>query len=403
MYERRSASRGQELTATGDGPRRVVPFHRPAIGSSERELVDDALRSGWLTSGPMVQRFEEELEHVTGAGRVLVLSSGTAALHVGLDLLGVERGRIVALPTMTFTATAETALYLGAEIRLTDVDPVTMNISPVTLEPVMSRDIRAVVAVDLGGLPHPLREVREIAESYGADVIVDAAHSLGSSRSGSPVGSSEVLAAFSFYATKPITTGEGGALAINDPALVARATTLRLHGLSTGAADRYTPEGNWAYDVIERGYKYNLADINAALGLAQINRLPELQARRTSIARRYLADLDLPELELPTETAGVETNWHLFVIRLRLDRLRIDRDQFLSELKVRGVHGSVHFKPLHLQPFYRNLLGLQPGDFPVASSLAERIVSLPIYPSMTEGDIGHVCEEVKAVCLTYRR
>jgi len=166
---------------------------------------------------------------------------------------------------------------------------------------------------------------------------------------------------------------------------------------------RYTPEGNWSYDVIERGYKYNLADINAALGLAQISRLPELQAKRTSIARRYLADLDLPELELPTETAGVETNWHLFVIRLRLERLRIDRDQFLSELRVRGVHGSVHFKPLHLQPFYRNLLGLQPGDFPVASSLAERIVSLPIYPSMTEGDIGYVCEEVKAVCLTYRR
>jgi dTDP-4-amino-4,6-dideoxygalactose transaminase len=304
---------------------------------------------------------------------------------------------------MTFTATAETALYLGAEIRLTDVDPVTMNISPATLEPVMSRDVRAVVAVDLGGLPHPLREVREVAESYGADVLVDAAHSLGSSRSGTPVGSNELLAAFSFYATKPITTGEGGALAINDAALVARATTLRLHGLSAGAADRYTPEGNWSYDVIERGYKYNLADINAALGLAQINRLPEFQADRTSIARRYLADLDLPELELPTEPAGAETNWHLFVIRLRLDRLRIDRDQFLSELRVRGVHGSVHFKPLHLQPFYRNLLGLQPADFPVATSLAERIVSLPIFPSMTEGDIGHVCEEVKAVCVAYRR
>jgi dTDP-4-amino-4,6-dideoxygalactose transaminase len=350
-----------------------------------------------------VKRFEEELQRATQAGRVLVLSSGTAALHLGLDLLGVQRGGVVALPTMTFTATAEAALYLGADIRLTDVDALTMNISPATLEPVMSREVRAVIAVDVGGVPHPLPEIREVAASYGADVIADAAHSLGSSRSGSPVGSSEVLAALSFYATKPITTGEGGALTINDPALVARATTLRLHGMSTGAADRYKPDGNWSYDVVERGYKYNLSDLNAALGLAQIGRLAEMQSRRRAIAGRYLEDLDLPELELPIEPSGTETNWHLFVLRLRLDQLSINRDRFLAELKIRGVYGSVHFKPLHLHSFYRERLRVRPLDFPVASSLAERIISLPIYPDMSDDDIDQVCEAVTAICRTHRR
>jgi len=252
-------------------------------------------------------------------------------------------------------------------------------------------------------MPHPQSEIRDLAGAFGSDVMVDAAHSIGSVRSGSPVGSSEGLAAFSFYATKPITTGEGGALAINNPALVDRATRMRLHGMSVGAMDRYKPEGNWSYDVIERGYKYNLADLNAALGLAQLKRLTDMEAERRSIASRYLADLDAPEIELPIAVAGNQTNWHLFIIRLRLDRLRISRDQFLGELKTRGVHGSVHFKPLHLHPFYSDLLDVRPSDFPVATDLAQRIVSLPIFPSMSPDDVDHVCEAVTDICGTFRR
>lgn len=366
-------------------------------------MVSEVLASGWLTSGPMARRFESLLEAATGAHRVLALSSGTAALHVALDLAGISPGDVVVVPVMTFTATAQAALYLGAELRFADVDPETMNLSSDSLAAVLDERVRAVVPVDVGGVPHDHNAIRSLSSKVGAAVVVDAAHSLGSRREGVTVGAAEDLAAFSFYVTKPVTTAEGGALAIKDGRLAERAESLRLHGMSHGAEERFAPTGHWRYDVTGCGYKYNLADVNAAIGVAQLERLKELEAQRAWIAHRYQGALAMEAIELPREPSGCDCNWHLFIIRLKLEALSIDRDRFMSELKTRGVNTSVHFIPLHMHSYYRDTFGLTDEDFPVATALAQRIVSLPIFPGMTDEEVTRVIETVSEVCRIFSR
>lgn len=381
-----------------------IPFHRPSIGEAEIAEVVATLRSGWLTTGPRAMRFEAAFAERIGAPLALAVSTGTAALHLALRAAGVGPGDEVIVPTFTFVATAEAVLYLGARPVLADVDPVTGLLAPEEVERRWGPRTRAAVPVHLGGLACDSVAIGAIAHARGGVVIDDAAHALPARRDGRLVGTIADATAFSFYATKNLTTGEGGMVTTPHAEWGETMRVLRLHGISRDAWKRYTAEGTWAYEVLDVGYKYNLPDVLAALGLVQLARLDELAATRRALVARYragLADLDL--LDLPEEPAGVESAWHLYVVRLRLDRLRVDRAAVIEVLRTRGIGTSVHFIPLHLHPYYRRAFGTARGDHPGAEQLFDRCVSLPLYPDLALEDVDRVVDAVRATLGEARR
>jgi perosamine synthetase len=378
-----------------------VPFHVPAIGEEEIAAVVATLRSGWLTTGDRAHAFERDFARRLGVPHALAVSSATAALHLALRAAGVGPGDHVVVPTCTFTATAEAAVYLGATPVLADVDPTTGNVTADEVARRCDARTRAVVPVHLGGLPCDLDAIRAVVR---AAVIDDAAHALPARLRGRPIGTLADATAFSFYATKNVTTGEGGMVTTARTDWAEAIQRWRLHGLSRDAWKRYTAEGSWAYDVVDVGFKYNLPDVLAALGVAQLAKLDAFHAERRALVARYRAALAGSELlAVPEEPPGFESAWHLFAVRLAVERLRIDRGAVIEALRERGIGTSVHFIPLHRHSYYRRTLGVGPADFPGAEDLFRRCLSLPLYPGLDPADVDRVAGTLLDVLQEHQR
>ena len=381
-----------------------IPFHIPEIGENEIRSVVETLQSGWLTTGAKVKRFEENFAKYIGCAYAVGVNSGTAALHLALDAIGVKEGDEVIVPTVTFAATAEVVLYLKAKPVLVDCEPQTLNIDPEQIEGKITPKTKAIIPVHLAGQPCDMQQILRIARNYDLKVIEDAAHALPARYNGNMIGSIGDITCFSFYATKTITTGEGGMATTENSKWADRMRMMSLHGISLDAWDRYTDKGSWYYEIIRPGYKYNLTDIAGALGIEQLKRCDDFYQARLRIAARYdEAFTDLPEIQIPRCAPHVQHAWHLYIIQLNTQRLSIDRRDFIKALKNQNIGASVHFIPLHLHPFYRDTFGYQPGDFPQASAVFEGIISLPIYPRMTEANVDAVISAVKRIVAENRR
>ncbi len=382
---------------------RALLFSPPSIGEEEIREVVDTLRSGWITTGPKTKQFETAFREWIGAPDAIALSSCTAGLHLALMLKGVGPGDEVITTPMTFCACLNVIEHLGATPVLVDVEPDTLNLSPTAVEAAVTPRTRAILAVHFAGHPVDLDPIYDIAARHGVAVVEDAAHGLPARYKGRMIGSGDGPVAFSFYATKNLTTGEGGMLT-GSPELVARARTLSLHGMSRDAWKRYGVGGNWFYEVAEAGFKYNMTDIQASLGVVQLRKLERFQRRRREVVATYnLAFHDLEALEIPVERPEVEHAWHLYVLRLRPEALRVNRDQVINELAARNIGTSVHFIPNHLHPFYRAKYGYAPDQFPVAYQNYQRMLSLPLHPGLSDGDVGDVCHAVLDVINRFGR
>ncbi len=380
-----------------------LPFNRPLIGEEEIEAIVQTLRSGWLTTGACTLKFEKRFAARAGAPGALALNSCTAALHTALLALGTGPGDEVITTPFTFAASANVIEHTGARPVLVDIEPDTLNIDPGLVERALTPRTRAIMPVHYAGHPVEMDPLLELAERYRLEIVEDAAHAFPASYRGVMVGSRKNPAAFSFYPTKNLTTGEGGMLT-GDTGLLERARTVSLHGLSRDAWRRYEKGGSWYYEVLLPGFKYNMPDIAAALGLVQLSRIDAFQERRRAIVRAYNeAFSDCPVLETPVERPHVEHAWHLYVLRLREEKLTIDRNRFVEALAARNIATSVHFIPVHLHPYYRKKYGFHPEDFPVAYDNYRRVISLPLYPGLEDRDVADVIETVLDIVRLYRR
>lgn len=381
-----------------------LPFALPDIDHTEIAEVTEALKSGWITTGPRVQRFEALFAASVNAKHAVAVNSCTAALHLALEAIGLKCGDEVLTTPYTFAATAEVIRYFGARPVLVDVDERSLNLRPDLLEAAVTPRTKAVLPVHIGGSLADMVSICDIARRHDLRVIEDAAHTLPSQfriRARDAVGD---IACFSFYATKTITTGEGGMVCTDDDRWADRCRIMALHGISRDAWKRYTEEGSWYYEVIAPGFKYNMTDVAAAMGIAQLSKAERMRSRREAIARQYGEALSLlPELQIPHESPECQHSWHLYMLRLNLDSLLIDRARFAEELKARNIGISVHFIPLHIHPYYRETYGYQPEDFPVAYHQYLREISLPIYSKMTDQDVSDVIEAVTDVAQAFRR
>jgi perosamine synthetase len=381
-----------------------VPFHRPSIGEEEIAEVVDSLRSGWLTTGPKVDRFQRQFAAAVNARHAVALNSATAALHLALEAVGVTDGDEVVIPTYTFTATGEVVTYLHARPVLADIRADTLNIDVSTIESHLTSRTKAIVPVHIGGQTCDMEPILELARARGLAVVEDAAHSLPASYKGRPVGTIGDVTAFSFYATKTITTGEGGMVTTERDDYAARMKLMSLHGLSGDAWNRYSVRGHWYYEVVDFGFKYNMTDLAAALGLRQLERMSTFQRRREQIARRYTDGFgDLDTCSVPRDAGYGMHAWHLYILELNLEALSVGRNEVIERLRERGVGTSVHFIPLNLHPVYQRTYGYQPKQFPIAEAVFERACSLPIYPGMADADIDHVIDAVRTTLRESRR
>lgn len=381
-----------------------LPFHKPEIGEEEIAEVVNVLRSGWLTTGPKVKEFEQEFAAVVGAKHAVAVNSCTAALHLCLEAAGLREGDEVIVPTMTFAATAEVVTYFKAKPVLVDCVPDTLNLDTNRVEKAITGRTKAIIPVHFGGHPCDMKEILSIARSHRLPVIEDAAHAFPARYEGKMVGSLSDSTCFSFYATKNITTGEGGMVTTDNADWAARVRMMSLHGLSRDAWNRYSAHGSWYYEILSPGFKYNLTDIAAALGLAQLKKSDRFRKVREHYATLYDEGFrDLPAIIRPQSSKNVQHAWHLYVIQLDLDRLRIGRNEFIECLQQAGIGSSVHFVPLHLHPYYREKWGYQPDDLPVAYRTFQRLLSLPLYSSMSEYDVCRVIDTVRGVVKEHLR
>ena len=384
--------------------RAFLPFHVPALGEEEIVAVVDVLKSGWLTTGAKVKEFEQQFARFVGARHAVAVNSATAALHLGLAAVGVREGDEVIVPTMTFAASAEVVLYLKAKPVLVDCTSDTLNIDAAAFERAITPRTKAVIPVHFAGQACDSDSILAVAASHGLKVVEDAAHALPARDRGRMVGGIGDVTCFSFYATKTITTGEGGMATTDNAEWAEKMRMLSLHGISHDAWNRYSSEGSWYYEVTEVGYKYNLTDIAASLGLEQLKKCRAFAAARRRIAETYSAAFaGLKEIRTPFCAPGKEHAWHLYVIQLELDRLTIDRRGFIEALRQENIGSSVHFIPLHLHPFYRQTFGYRAEDFPNALDAYRRIISLPIYPTMTPADVEDVIGAVTRTIEKHRR
>jgi dTDP-4-amino-4,6-dideoxygalactose transaminase len=382
-------------TETGTVSEAPIPFHRAPIGEEEIAAVVDTLRSGWLTMGPKTRAFEEAFAAAIGARHAIAVSSCTAALHLGLNALGIGPGDEVITSTYTFTATAATIVHAGARPVLADCTQDTLNIDPEDVRRKITPRTKAIVPVHFAGHPVGMDAIAEIARAHNLIVLEDAAHALPAAFHGRTIGTLSPLTAFSFYATKNITTGEGGMLTTDDDELAERLRRRRLHGMSKDAWRRYTAEGSWRYDVDYPGFKYNMTDLNAALGLVQLKKMEQFRQAREALAACYTECFrDVSEVQVPVTRPNVTHAWHLYVLRLR-PTAKITRDRLIEELKPLGISTSQHFIPIHLHSYYRNALGVHPEEFPVASAAAECTLSLPLYPDLSQRDAERVAAAIR--------
>ncbi|MCU1309743.1 MAG: pseC [Candidatus Angelobacter sp.] len=390
-----------------------LPFSAPCFGIEEEQELLQALKSDWITTGPRCKTFESVFAEYTGSKYAIALNSCTAALHLALASQNIGVGNAVITSPLTFTATANVIVHQGAQPLFVDVDPDTYNLDPVQLHKFIDSQcvwnakenilrvratqnaVRAIIAVHYGGHPCAIDEINEMAARFGLSVIEDAAHALGGVYRGRNVGTLGDVACFSFYPTKNISTGEGGMLTTNDPDLAQRARVLSLHGITKDAWKRYSKEGSWQYDVTEAGFKYNMTDLAAALGLQQMHRLPSLLSRRAEIAQLYAAMLaDLP-LQHPTVMPDVTSAWHLYPVQILSSS--VTREDVIQQLRKQNIGASVHFIPVHLMSFYQQQFGFKRGDFPVAEQVFDKIVSLPFFPRMSDDDVARVAGAMSSI------
>lgn len=391
------------------GDQSFIPFHRPSIGEEEIREVEATLRSGWLTTGPRTAQFEEEFANYVNARCAIAVNSATAGLHVALAALGIGEGDEVITTPLTFCSTLHTILHVGAKPVLADVGP-DGNIDPEEIAQAITPRTRAIVPVHLAGLPCDMRAIWGLARQHGLFVIEDAAHAAGAEYGGVRIGASAANSSrhasdavvFSFYATKNLTTGEGGMVTTGNQQLANTMRMLTLHGMSRDAWNRYTEKGSWYYEVVAHGFKYNLSDLQSAIGIHQLRKLEsfvETRKRYIGIYNRILGVL--PEAEVPRDPAGSRHAWHLYMLRLNLDRLRIDRYEFIEDLRRLGIGASVHFIPIPRHPFFAKMsLGERPCRR--ALELYPRLVSLPLYPAMTEEQVVYVANSVKELLSSSR-
>ncbi len=392
-----------------------LPFSPPSIGEDEINEVIDTLRSNWITTGPKTKRFETDFAaYVNSPGAVAVFSC-TDALQVALAALGVGPGDATFTTTMTFCSTAHVSEHLGATPIFTDVDPVTLNMSPESLERAIIATLaegrltpKVIMPVHYAGHPCDMAAIDELAAKYGLAIVEDAAHSLPATVNGRTIGDPTApngvirATAFSFYATKNLATAEGGMLT-GPVEFLEEARLWSLHGMSRDAWNRYGKGGSWFYEVVRPGFKCNMTDIQASIGIHQLKRLQGFQVRRRQVVEQYTTGLAaLAELELPTESTTVSTAWHLFPIRLNLKTLTIDRAEFIDKLGERNIGASVHFIPVHTHPFYKDKYGYRSEDFPIAWREFPRLVSLPLHPGLTDQDIADVIEAVTEIVIAHR-
>ncbi len=375
-----------------------LPFALPDIGEDEINEVTEALRSGWVTTGPKTKQFEADFAVAVGAKHAVAVNSCTAALHLALEAVGVQRGDEVVTTPYTFAATAEVIRYFDAHPVLVDVDSRTLNLDPKLLERAITAKTKAVIPVHIAGFPADLDAIHEIAGRYGLPVIEDAAHAFPCETKGRKIGALSDVTCFSFYATKTMTTGEGGMICTDNQEIADRCRIMALHGISRDAWKRYQADGNWFYEVLLPGYKYNLTDIASGMGLAQLRKSESMWRRRKQIAEIFNdAFGEAPELQIPADSSEIKHAWHLYMLRLNLDRLSIDRAEFISRLRRHNIGASVHFIPLHLHPYYRQNYGYVPESFPVATHEYNREISLPIYSRMTDPDVRDVIAAVQSI------
>jgi dTDP-4-amino-4,6-dideoxygalactose transaminase len=372
-----------------------LPFALPDITEEEIASVSETLRSKWITTGPKTKQFEAAFAKATGAKHAAMVNSCTAALHLALEAVGVTAGDEVIVPTMTFAASGEVVRYFNARPVLVDVRADDHNVDVAAIERALSPKTKAILPVHFGGTACDMDEISTLARAHRIPVIADAAHSFPCHYKGRNVGTLADMTCFSFYATKTLTTGEGGAVVTENPEWADRMRIMSLHGISRDAWKRYTAEGSWYYEIVAPGFKYNLTDIASALGLVQLRRAEAMLQRRSAIAARYDEAFRHHEaLELMVRRADRTHAHHLYVLKVRAERLRIGRDRIIEELKLRGIGTSVHFIPLHLHPYYRETYGYKPDDLPVALGVYERSISLPIYSAMSDGQVDRVVSAV---------
>ncbi len=394
----------------------TVPFFRPNIEQSEIDEVVDTLRNGWLTTGPKTRQFESEFAAYVRQKHAVAVNSCTAALHLALEAIGLQAGQSVVVPTLTFAATAEVVRYFNAKPLLVDCRENDFNLDSSQAEARMAEaaangeKIAAIVPVHYGGQIGDVSAVSRLARLYEVPVIEDAAHCCpayfreNESTGWKAVGTEAAISCYSFYANKTITTGEGGMACTENDTYAERMRIMSLHGISKDAWKRFTAAGSWYYEIIAPGFKYNLTDIASSIGLHQLRKAERLHQRRSALAASYVEQLrEVDELILPEVQPDRVHSWHLFVIRLKLERLNIDRAAFIEELKQRGVSTSVHWMPLHMHPYYREKYGYRPEDLPRAASLYPQLISLPLYPDMTGRQIEHVCTSIKELIALHHK
>lgn len=380
-----------------------LPFSPPDITEEEIEAVVDTLRSDWITTGPKTKQFEMKFAAYLGAESALALSSCTAGLHLALVTLGVGPGDQVITTPMTFCASVNVIEHVGATPVLVDIEADTLTLDPARVVDAITSRTKAIMPVHYAGHPVDMRPLVELAHKYDLYIIEDAAHALPASYEGQRIGTIGDLTAFSFYATKNLTTAEGGMLT-GAPEFIERARVLGLHGMNRDAWKRYGAEGSWYYEIVVPGFKYNMTDIQAAIGLVQLRRLAVMQKRRREVVNQYnTAFSGLAELQTPVEKPNAEHAWHLYILRLNLDHLTISRAQFIEELKARNIGTSVHFIPIHIHPYYRDKYEWQPEDLPIAYAEYQRIVSLPLHPGLSEEEVTDVIVAVTNVVEKFRR
>ena len=380
----------------------MLNYGRQSIDKDDIKVVVDTLKSDWLTTGPKVEEFEATFAEFTGSKHAVAVSNGTAALHTAMFALGIKPGDEVLVPALTFAASANCVVYQGGTTAFVDIEPDTLLIDPDQIEAKITNNTRAIVAVDYTGQPCDYDRLRNICDEHHLHLVADACHALGGSYKGKPVGSLADLSTFSFHPVKPITTGEGGMITTNDPIKAKQMRAFRNHGITTDHRQR-SELGSWFYEMIDLGYNYRLTDIQCALGISQLRKLPAWVKCRQEIAHRYDAAFsDLSGIESLTVRQDVSHGYHLYVIKLELERLSVGRAEIFQALRAEGIGVNVHYIPVHLHPYYRDRHGTHPGMCPVAENVYERIITLPIYASMNDQDVEDVISGVKKVINHYK-
>jgi len=396
----------QSQVVPGRAPRATwLPFSPPAISEAEIAAVVETMRSGWITTGPRTKQFEHKFAAYIGAdaANTLALNSCTSGLHIALACLNLQPGDEVITTPITFACSANVIEQVGATPILADVLPDTLTIDPEKVAAAITAKTKAIMPVHFAGHPAEMSELLAIARRHHLTVIEDAAHALPAAYCGQRIGTIGDFTAFSFYATKNLTTAEGGML-IGPAEYAARARVLSLHGMDRDAWKRYSGEGSWFYEVVAPGFKYNMTDIQAAIGMVQLERLEQMQARRRQVVATYnSAFSSISALEVPTSRSYVQNAWHLYVLRLNPEQLRIDRAEFIALLKARNIGTSVHFIPIHLHPYYANKYGWKSEQFPVAYREYKRMISLPLHPNLSSQDVTDVIDAVLDVVRAFKR